>query len=91
MFYDTEDLSKCQSWKAIALSVLSPTFGYVYTRRFRPLMWFCICSLSFTIATLATLDKFNADSKVYRVVLAAGIVSGSAIDNSKAIRKARRG
>mgnify|MGYP001794805980 CR=1 FL=1 len=90
MFYDTEDLSKCQSWKAISLSLISPTFGYVYTRRFRPLIWFCLCSLCLTIGTLATLDRFNADSKVYRIVLAAGIVSGSAIDNSKAIQKARR-
>lgn len=91
MFYDIEDLSKCQSWKAIALSLISPTFGYVYTGRFRPLMWFCLCSLCLTTVTLATLDKFNADHKVYRIVLAAGIVSGSAIDNSKAIQKAKRG
>lgn len=90
MIYDIDELSKCKVWKAVLLSLMSPTFGYLYTRRFLPLVGFCIYTIGLTAGTLATLSQFESDYKIYRIVLAAGIISGSALDNSKAILKARQ-
>lgn len=90
--YGDEDFSlkDCQIKIAIVLSLLSPVFGYIYTRRIKAWLWFCSATFSGAVVFLALFATIGLDNKITRCTLALGIIAAAATDNSRAISNARR-
>lgn len=71
-------------------NLLSPTLGYIYTRRIMPMLWFYAVMISIVISSSFFLPESVYAEKRNQVLVSVGVVFIATAENGGAVLRARR-